>query len=152
MPRRNKHKHEPAIPKLPKDTKEQAFKKSKHFLETNDHWVRCLVCHSSSNINSSCIWEFIASDCIAAKKPSNKNIIALNGQVRVCNKLSHISHAMYAYRGIKYCAHCGYMVRSVMHGLAQPCKGITQRSIHGQRVLDALAADLLPIGVTEWPE
>ena len=44
------------------------------------------------------------------------------------------------------------MAGAVMRALKFPCKGVQGRTIHGQRVLHALAAGILPPYVSEWPE
>ena len=44
------------------------------------------------------------------------------------------------------------MAGAVMRALETTCKGVQGRTIHGQRVLDALAAGILPPYVSKWPE
>ena len=44
------------------------------------------------------------------------------------------------------------MAGAVMRALKFPCKGVQGRTIHGQRVLDALAAGILPPYVSKWPD
>ena len=56
-----------------------------------------------------------------------------------------------SYKGVKYCAACGFLAQRRMQSLIKPCNGSDARSLHGQRVLDAIAAQELPPGVTHWP-
>ena len=151
LPNRNRTKDKP-LPKPPKASKDQAVAESEHQLSVEKMVVTCSVCLSKCNINSTCFWEFIKSKCSPANKPSQHNVIAINGQVRVFNNISHTSHSMFSYRGIKYCGLCGYMAGEKMRSLKQQCKGIHGRTAHGQRVLDAIAANILPPNVSAWPD
>ena len=151
LPNRKRIKSNP-VPTPAKESKEQAMAKSEHKLTTSGAVVRCSVCLSQCNFNSTCFWEFIKSKCKPAESPSTFNVISINGQVRVGNISSHISHSMFSYRGIKYCSYCGYMAGSLMRSLKQQCKGVQGRTDHGQRVLDALASGILPPNVTAWPD
>ena len=146
--KRNKQVH---VPKPVSISKESAIARSKHCITVVQNTVQCTKCLSQCSMNSSCFWEFINSACNPARKPSYFNNIAIEGSVRVGNIVSHSTHKMYSYRGIKYCGACGFMAGAVMRALKNECKGVKGRSTHGQRVLDAIASGLLPPNVSEWP-
>ncbi len=151
LPNRTRPKHNPA-PKPEVASKEQAIANSEHCLSVSNNTVQCSACLSRCNLNSACFWEFIKSKCDPANKPSSFNIIALNGQVRMGSIVSHETHKLFSYPGIVYCGGCGFMAGAVMRALKTTCKGVQGRTIHGQRVLDALAAGILPPYVSKWPE
>ncbi len=151
LPKRKQTKSYP-VPKPLIDKKEQAMAKSEHNLSTCGVIAKCSKCLSQCNLNSGSFWEFIKSKCTPAHSPSTFNAIAIQGQVRMGDALSHVSHPMFSYRGIKYCGQCGYMAGKLMRSLKLQCKGVQGRTIHGQRVLDSLAANLLPPNVTTWPD
>ena len=151
LPNRKRIKSNP-VPTPAKESKEQAMAKSEHKLSTSGAVVRCSVCLSQCNFNSTCFWEFIKSKCKPAECPFTFNVISISGQVRVGNISSHISHGTFSYRGIKCCGYCGYMAGTLMRSLKQQRKGVQGRTDHGQRVLDALASGILPPNVTAWPD
>ena len=151
LPQRKKVK-QVHVPKPVPLSKEQAIARSQHCITVEQDTVQCSACLSQCCINSSCFWEFIKSQCNPAKRPSSFSNIGINGPIRVGNRVSHDSHSIYSYRGIKYCSGCGYMAGAVMRELSKACKGVQGRTVHGQRVLDAIAANIFPPGVSEWPE
>ncbi len=151
LTQRKRPKHFQA-PKPAPITKEQAIARSEHSITVVQNTAQCSQCFSQCSMNSTCFWEFIKSKCNPAKKPSSLSNIAIDGPVRVGKQVSHASHKMYVYRGIKYCGGCGYMAGALMRALTKACKGVQGWTIHGQRVLDALAAGILPPYVSEWPE
>ena len=151
LPRREKQKQMPPI-RPPKPSKEQAIANSKHKLVVKESSVVCEVCLSKCNYNSASVWDFIASNCYPAFAHNPCTPIVINGLVRIGNKISHVSHILYSYRGVKYCSQCGYMAQKLMKSLAKPCHGLAGRSVHGQRILDAINSNTLPPGLDEWPE
>ena len=150
LPQRKVSKNNP-VPKPAPETKEHAISSSEHKITVVQNTVQCSSCFSQCNLNSACFWDFVKSKCHPAHKPSTFSNIAIVGSVTIGKQVSHASHKMYVYRGIKYCSLCGYMAMGVMRALAKTCKGVEGRTIHGQRVLDALAAGVLPQYVSEWP-
>ena len=114
--------------------------------------VKCSVCLSHMHVSSLKINDFIESKCVPTERPSSHQNVAINAPIRVGRLVTHSTRTMYSYRGLRYCSLCGYMVHRIMRSLAQPCKGTSGRTKHGQSVLDAIAAHKLPPNVSSWPD
>ncbi len=140
-------------PVLDRNTKDQAMAKSEHSLSTTNMVVQCSECLSKVHFNSPHFHEFMRSPCTPVNVHTNKRIcVSIIGQIRIRNQMSHPTHDIYSHRNIQYCNKCGYMVKRRMQNLIKPCNGSDRRSIHGQRVLEAIARHELPPGVNFWPD
>ena len=152
LPHRKHNKIESGsrVPARAIESKKQALAKSMHTFQTTNSVVKCIECLSQMHINSPKLLEFARSQCTPCKSIAF-NIKAV-GQLRIRNQVSHASHDILSYRNIQFCNKCGYMVKRCMKNLIQPCNGSDNRSVHGQRVLDAIACGMLPPGVNFWPD
>ena len=127
---------------------------SDHHLAVVDGRIRCAFCFASCNLSSKAARPFIMSPCTHASISGCTTLSRMHkklvGPVQLNNNYTHISHNMFAYRGIVYCITCGYAAQKVLKGLADKCTGV--KTTHGTRVVKALEAGSLPPGMTSWPD
>ncbi len=128
----------------------QAKASTKHDLCVTASVAQCLKCLSKVHINSNKYIAFLKAPCKPAQFTST-HTAKIIGQVTIRNKSTHISHNMHDFKGVKFCAACGFIAQRRLQSLIKPCNGSDARTTHGQRALDAIAAHELPPGVTCWP-
>ena len=145
----SKQWHDFAPPKINPLT--QAEADTEHNISVTTSVAQCSKCLSKVHIKSAAYIAFLKAPCKPAQFTDN-HTASISGQVTIRNKTTHITHNMHSYRGVKYCAACGFIAQRRMQSLIKPCNGSDARTMHGQRVLDAIAAQQLPPGVTHWPD
>ena len=65
------------------------------------------------------------------------------------NRVTHISHKLFRYRGLVYCNRCGSRSVHKLYKLGDPCEPATG---YGKTNLDRIRLGLLPYNLNKWPE
>ncbi len=151
LPSRNKVKRVPSQ-RPPKPDKEVAMQLSAHNLIHHEGVLRCVACKASCTYSSSTSWNLINSSCHPAIIHRRTQPIIIPEPIIIGNKVSHVTHKMRSFKGIKFCNDCGFMATKRMKSLTAPCVGIMGRTVHGTKVLEAIQNHNFPPGVTRWPE
>ena len=145
----SKQWHDFAPPKVNPIT--QAEADTEHNISVTTSVAQCSKCLSRVHIKSATYIAFLKAPCKPAQF-TDEHTASIIGQVTIRNQTTHITHNMHSYKGVTYCAACGFLAQRRMQSLIKPCNGSDARTMHGQRVLDAIAAQQLPPGVTHWPD
>ena len=109
----------------------QAEANTEHNISVTNSVAQCSKCLSKVHIKSLGYIAFLKAPCVPAQFTDNQ---------------------MHSYKRVKYYAACGFIAQRRMQSLIKLCNGSDARTIHGQRALDAIAAQQLPPGVTHWPD
>ncbi len=151
LPTRSKAKRLPTQ-RVPKPDKEVAIALSAHNFISHKGILSCVACKARTTLNSSTSWNLIRSECLPAIIHRPNQPIIIPEPIVIGKKVSHASHHLRDFRGIKFCNDCGFLATQKMKGLAAPCVGPMGRTAHGTNVLKAIAEHKVPPGVTRWPD
>ena len=129
---------------------------SQHSFAKYGRTLQCIKCLQFSPLNACAKARWLASACvpdmqvlntlcIGAIKPSN---IPSGKRVSVGRSVLHPSHKLAVFRGLFFCADCGYVASAKAQKLVGEC---TDRGPAAVRRVIRIRQGLLPSGMTQWP-
>ena len=116
---------------------------SSHSLYEEDELNRisCARCHNSFNKKDPCLKAWLVCSCVAIGKDTDRPVTIPYEEIHLGNRVTHISHSLFKFRGIVFCNKCGTKGSAKLHKLSSPCLPPTQYGISN---LKALRAGKLP--------
>ena len=146
----------PKLPKVRKVTTEGLSLVSSHRFTAISKTLHCYVClrHSAPTREGRAL--FLRSPCkvdiemvdaifLGSRKPT---AMPTHREVQVGRSKLHASHKLNVYRGLYFCAVCGYYAFAKPQKLALPC---TERGMAALSRTRRLRDGLLPSGLLRWP-
>ena len=150
LPARSKKEEAPKAPTIPRVKRDVLLSQSSHTITMSGNRYTCTVCKNSFKATDPGCWHWLATRCIPPIFQSRQHAPAkFNGSVHIGNRVSHISHNLYCYRGIIYCKECGARTgNNQIRNLGSACE---PPGTGGLAVLRAIELGKKPPGVKEWP-
>ena len=121
---------------------------SRHSIVRAGNRVSCTECLNDFKVNDQNLHSWLMSTCISIPK-DNKPTFINNDMMHVGNQNIHSTHKLNIHKGLVYCHKCGCRMGSHIKKLARECEPPTS---YGRDSLQAIANDVLPPNLAEWPE
>ena len=128
-------------------TLEERIKESKHSIQRTSNRIYCTVCKNDFKVSDQSLHPWLRSSCTKVDYDSKPNRIS-NELLHVGNQNVHSTHKLSVHRGLVYCHKCGCRAGSHLKNLARECE---PPSAYGRESLSAIANDVLPPNLAEWP-
>ena len=150
----------PQVAKVPRplslSTTAEAMQSQHKFMAIGST-LHCYVCHQHSSSEPLRKLEWLKSPCVpdihmartvyfAATKPMK---VPQGKTVSIGRAQLHESHSLSLYKGLYFCANCGYNASAKAQKLRVECGGMTTKAAK-DRVM-ALLRGKLPSGMSRWP-
>ena len=127
-----------------------------HMIEINSNRIRCSVCNNSFSTSDPACKHWLTTNCSKSPTPHVHSTqlqcvpIPTLQPIHLGNQLSHSSHTLFNYRGLVYCNKCG--ARSGKDQIRYLAKQCNPPTLAGSRTLADIQSDVLPAGLSEWPQ
>ena len=128
-------------------TLDEKIMESRHSITRSDNRIACTVCHNNFQVKDQSLHTWLRGTC-SPLPFDNRPTQIQNDMIHVGNQNIHSSHKLNIHKGLVYCHKCGCRKGSHIKKLARECE---PPSLYGKESLHAIANDVLPPNLAEWP-
>jgi hypothetical protein len=154
LPRRE-HNRKVKEPRVLKPTSHQLLQETNHSVVSSGNRYTCTKCHSSFHVSDPAFKSWLQCACMPVAEHSvyDKPRPLNDADVfHIGNRVTHVSHVLYMYRGLIYCNKCGARAGvNRIRKLANVCE-TAARASPGRLVIDRINAGMKPSGIVKWPD
>ena len=120
---------------------------SRHSIVKTGNRITCTECYNNFQVKDQSLHTWLRGTCTPLPQDDRPTLIQ-NEMIHVGNQNIHSSDKLNVHRGLVYCHKCGCRMGSHIKKLARECE---LPSSYGKESLQAIANDVLPPNLTEWP-
>ena len=113
--------------------------------------LSCTMCMNSFISSDASCKQWLSSPCSRIAFAPHITHVKINYQdsIHLGNRVIHVSHNLYKYRGLIYCLKCGAIGTNQVGILADQCEELI---FIGTRTFRYIVNGKLPPGIYSWPE
>ena len=128
-------------------TLDDRIKESMHSIQRSNNRIYCTVCKNDFRLGDQSLHPWLKGPCTELTYDNRPNRID-NELLHVGNQNVHSSHRLSVHRGLVYCHKCGCRKGTHIKKMAHSCEPPTK---YGRDCLQAIANDVRPPNLAEWP-